>query len=274
MSIGPGQRAFARMPLHRVLHRDLARHREHAALARGVRNLRCRGTHERDERRGVDDRAAARIDHRRDSVLAAEPYTLEVYVHDPVPGRDFRLRDAPVVRGEDARVVVEHVQCAVRVDGEAHHGGGVVFVGHVGRDEGGVAARLRDRPDGGSARVLHCVDRDDARALAREQKRCGAPHAVARSGDERDLALQSRRHRRLRSPTRGSPVPILLTRLLRTAVCCRGSAARGTSSRPGAGHRPRGDRRDVRVDRPRVVPANGAEVALLRRDLGAANPGN
>ena len=68
---GPGHSAFARMPwraystaISRVID-------EHAALARGVRDLRGRRAHQRDERRDVDDRAAARLEHRRDPGPAA-----------------------------------------------------------------------------------------------------------------------------------------------------------------------------------------------------------
>ena len=97
-------------PAPRVLDRDLARHREHAALARRVGDLRGRRAHHRHEGRGVDDRAAARAQQRRDPVLAAEEDALQVHAHHLVEDVLGRV-DRRAVRGrEDAGVVEEHVQ--------------------------------------------------------------------------------------------------------------------------------------------------------------------
>ena len=70
--------------LARVLHAELARHRQHAALGRGVGDLRRRRSHHRDERRGVDDRALLRGHHVPQRGLAAEEHRLEVDVLHPV----------------------------------------------------------------------------------------------------------------------------------------------------------------------------------------------
>ena len=180
------------MPWRGVLDRDLPRHREHAALARGVRDLRGRRAHERDERRDVDDRTAARGEHRRDAVLAAEPHALEVHVHHGVPGRLGGLGGAAVVGGEDAGVVVEHVQAAERVDGGARPSPrpGPRRTRRRGRTPPrrppprSRRRQPRRRPSTRSAT-------DDARALGREQLGRDAAHALARAGDERDLAVES-----------------------------------------------------------------------------------
>ena len=67
------------------LHAELAAQREHAALRRGVRDLRRRGAQGRDERRGVDDRAPARGLHVRDHHAAAQVHRREVHVLHAAP---------------------------------------------------------------------------------------------------------------------------------------------------------------------------------------------
>ena len=59
VSTGPGQSALTRTPRRANSTPELARQREHAALRGGVGDLRHRRAHHGDERRRVDDRAAA-----------------------------------------------------------------------------------------------------------------------------------------------------------------------------------------------------------------------
>ena len=141
--IGPGHKELARMPCQRVLDRDLACHREHAPLARGVGDLRGGGAHDRDERRDVDDGAPTRREHRGDAGLAAEPHALEVDLHHAFPRRFGRVERAAVVRGKDAGVVVEDVQATEGVHRGLHHRGAVVGPGHVRADERGLAPAAR-----------------------------------------------------------------------------------------------------------------------------------
>ena len=186
---GVGSNALAR-----VLHRDLARHREHAAFARCVRDLCCRRTHERDERRNVDDAAAAGLEHRRYACLAAEPHAFEVHVHDGVPRALGRVEHATVIGRKDARVVVEDVKTAVLVDGGANHLRTVGRLRDVGTHVRRFAARRMHGRDRRLAGILGEIRHHDARALSSEQL-CGrAAHTAACARDERDLARQSIAH--------------------------------------------------------------------------------
>ena len=81
----PGAERVDADVLARVHDRQLARQRQHRALARRVGDLRRRGAQDRHEGRGVDDRAAARAPERGDAVLAAEEHPLGVDVHRQVP---------------------------------------------------------------------------------------------------------------------------------------------------------------------------------------------
>src|ERR671926_532537 len=65
---------------------QLAREGEHPALRRRVGDLRRRRAEHRDERRGVDHRAAACLEQVRDAVLAAQEHALEVDVLHALPG--------------------------------------------------------------------------------------------------------------------------------------------------------------------------------------------
>ena len=107
-----------------VDHGDLAGHRQHRALRRGVRDLRRRRTHVRDERCDVDDRSAARL--LADSCIAGiaylhpsrTPSTLMSIVCWYVSTR--RRHRVVVVAQHHAGVVVEHVQTAERLDRVLH----------------------------------------------------------------------------------------------------------------------------------------------------------
>ena len=102
---------------------------------------------ERDEARDVHDRSAAGREHRGDAGAAAEPHALEVDLHHALPRGLRRVEHAAVVVGEDAGVVVEHVQRTERVDRGAHHRVAVLGAGDVGAHERGVTAGRADRID-------------------------------------------------------------------------------------------------------------------------------
>ena len=94
------------------LHAELAAHREHATLRRGVGDLRRRRTHHGHERRDVDDRAAALALHVRETCLAAQVHRREVHVLHPAPHLEAGGEDRVVVGRRDARVVERHVDRA------------------------------------------------------------------------------------------------------------------------------------------------------------------
>ena len=87
-------------------------------------------------------------------------------------------------------------------DGGADHLGHLGLVGDVSRHERGVATAHADRPDGRAARGLVGVDDHDARALRGEQHGRFPAHAVAATGDERDLAVEPPH---APQPTAGNP---------------------------------------------------------------------
>ena len=74
-------------PLAGVDHGDLAGHRQHRPLRRGVGDLRRRRAEVGHERGDVDDAAAARVEHRRDAVAAAPGDAGDVDVEDRRPRR-------------------------------------------------------------------------------------------------------------------------------------------------------------------------------------------
>ena len=97
------------------LHAELAGHREHAALGRGVGDLRGRRAHHRDERRGVDDRAALLLEHVGQRGLAAQVDAGQVDLLHPPPGLEVGVEDRVVVGRADAGVVEGDVDRAVGV---------------------------------------------------------------------------------------------------------------------------------------------------------------
>ena len=103
--------------LPRVLHAELARHRQHAALGGGVGDLRRRRAHHRDERRGVDDRALLRGHHVPQRGPAAQVHRLEVDVLHPLPGVAARWSRSSRRRAGDAGVVERDVDRAVGLGG-------------------------------------------------------------------------------------------------------------------------------------------------------------
>ena len=135
-------------PLRPELDRQAPRQRQDRALRRSVGVLRHAAADQRDEARDVDDRPAARLDHRRDRELAAEEDAADVDGHHRIPGRDVGVDDRVVGLGHDAGVVVQAVEPAVGRDGMVDHRLRVGFAGDVGLDEGGLAAGGAHHVDG------------------------------------------------------------------------------------------------------------------------------
>ena len=138
--------------------RDVARERDDAGLRRAVRRERLAAV-ERGRRRGVDDRAATALQHRGDREPAAEHRAGEVHREDAVPRGEIHRRDVLIeaVLVERGRVVVQHVEAAVRGDRVGDHRLDCCRVGDV--DDLG-RARSRRSP------------RSRARRRPRHRRRC------------------------------------------------------------------------------------------------------
>ena len=115
MLTGPGHSALTRMPSRANCTPSSRRHREHAALGRGVGDLRGRGAHDGDEARGVDDRARLLLEHVRQGGLAAQVDGGEVDLLHPAPRVEVGVEDRVVVGRADPGVVERDVDRAVGV---------------------------------------------------------------------------------------------------------------------------------------------------------------
>ena len=167
------------------LHAEFAGQRQHAALGRGVGDLRGSRTHHRDERGGVHDGPATLHPHVADRFLAAQVDRGQVDLLDPAPGVQAGVQDRVVVGRGDPGVVERHVHRSegdvCRAEGRGH----VIRRRHVGVHE--QAARLRRGLLPG--RVVD-VDRDHVRAVRREPPRGGQPDPAAGPGDDDGPALE------------------------------------------------------------------------------------
>ena len=148
-------------------------------------------------RGGVDDRAAAAVDHARHDVLHAQPHALEVD-RDHAVEQLLRVLRERMHRALDARVVEEHVDAAEVLRRALDVALDLVGVPHVGLEGQYLGAGLahRGRRHDESDRVE--VDEHDARALAGESQRGRASDSTRAAGDQCRLALESPVHRVLR----------------------------------------------------------------------------
>ena len=117
------------------LHAELAGHRQHAALGGGVGDLRGRRAHHRDERRGVDDRPLALLEHVGQRGLAAQVDAGQVDLLHPPPGVEVGVEDRVVLRRGDAGVVEGDVDRAVGVLAPSEQRVDLLLVGDVDVDE-------------------------------------------------------------------------------------------------------------------------------------------
>ena len=202
---GRARRRHAVRPHAVALHLERECDREHRdpALRGGVVRLPDVPL-ETHERAGADDR---RVHRAVDLLGAVAPVRArvptrrvvpsEVDLDDRVPVVLVHVEDHPVA--QDARVVHEHVEAAEGVDRLLHHVARAVEIGDVVEVGDGLAATRPDdlgnflgRPAVGAfaasraAEVVH----DDARARGGEVQGVAAAHAVARPGDDGDLAVQ------------------------------------------------------------------------------------
>ena len=168
------------------LHAELARHRQHAALGGRVGDLRGGRTHHRDERRGVDDRPPALLDHDRQHGLAAQVDAGEVDLLHLAPRLEVGVEDRVVLRRRDAGVVEGDVDGAEGLLGRGEQPVDVLLARHVGVDVG-EAELLGQRL---APRVVEVADHDGG-VLLEEATDRRQPDAGDTSGHDGDLAVQS-----------------------------------------------------------------------------------
>src|ERR1019366_1234959 len=128
---------------------------------------------------GVDDHAAALLDHLRDRILAAEEYALQTHVHDPVPF--FLARVHHVFGHEDAGVIEQDVEPAERAYRFIDHPHGCGADAHVNRHRPRDAAGLLDLSRGIARRFGAYVGDHQLRALLRKPNRAGAADSRTRA---------------------------------------------------------------------------------------------
>lgn len=112
--------------------RQLARQRQHGALAGRVRELRRRAADERDDARRVDDAGVglAVPPHAQHGVLAPEPHALDVDRVCQVPDGLGRVDGVGVRCVHDAGIIEHDVNAAPAVD-VCHGCRDLRFLGHV-----------------------------------------------------------------------------------------------------------------------------------------------
>jgi hypothetical protein len=177
-------------PAAGVLDGDFAGHGEDGALRRGVGGLRRRRPQPRDERRDVDDRAAARGGHRRNAEFAPERHAFHVDRERPVPHAFVGRVHRAVVAQHDAGVVVQDVEASEPVDRRPNHLGGVALSRDVGVDEQRLAALPVDPLDDLVSGIVVHIGQGHPGALGREQGGGDTAHPTAAAGDQRDLAVE------------------------------------------------------------------------------------
>ena len=171
--------------LSRELHPQLARHRQHPALACAVGDLRGGGPHHGDERRRVDDRALALFEHVRQGGLAAQVDRGEVDLLHSAPGVELGVEDGVVVGWADAGVVEGDIDRPELVLGGHEQGVDVSLAHDVAAYEASSDLVGDPRP----VRLVEVAD-DDLGPLLRKPSNGGQADARAPSGDHRDLALE------------------------------------------------------------------------------------
>ena len=167
-----------------AIHRHRLGELPHRALAGAIGRQRRRAEEGR-QRRGVDDRAAARLLHRRHAVLAAEEHALDVDRQHALPLLDRLGLEG---RGEgpgDAGVVDQPVELALARHQVVDDALPVGFLGGVVLLEAGIAADLLHGLE--PARLVD-VGHHHCRAFGRQQLRGGAADARPRPRHQHDLA--------------------------------------------------------------------------------------
>ena len=132
-----------------------------------------------DGRGGVNDRAAALVEHDRYLLLHAQPDALEIDVDDPVPVLLADLMGRRLSRF-DAGVVVGHVKPPVCGQRLADHVGYVACLGDVDLHKGGVASAVANDLHRFAAGPFVNVGYDHLGARSSKGQSCGAADACRR----------------------------------------------------------------------------------------------
>jgi hypothetical protein len=122
---------------------------------------------------------------------AHQEYAAHVDLHDLV--EELRLGFDDIAYTRNPRVVEEHVDAPIPVDGSLCQRHGVAFIGDIATIGSRLSARLLDRshrPPGG---LLVDVGCNYSRALTGEQLRAGSTVSGAGARDQADLAVKSSR---------------------------------------------------------------------------------
>jgi hypothetical protein len=138
-------------------------------------------------RRGVDDRAAAVVEHVADLVLHAQEHAGHVNRNAALPLID-RVISKRRLTGLEAGIVERRVQAAEGVDRGLDHRLDLGFAADVGPLEHGLAARRLDFLDQIGARGLVEVGDHHARATLGAEQRGRLAHAAGAAGDKHDLS--------------------------------------------------------------------------------------
>ena len=206
---------------------------EDSALRRRVGVGRAAASLEHPDRRHVDDRAAASLDHVGDGEAAAEVRALEVDADGALPhvlGQGGRwavgLAEARVTTGEqpDAGVVVEHVDPTEGIHTGLDEALDLVGVRDIGLVEERSAAGTVDLLGHGPAVVSLHIRHHDCGAFRCEQAGGGGALTTTRPGDDGDLAVEP--------PHQPSPLAISARITPNSAVTSRVSAGVSRGQEP------------------------------------------
>ena len=162
---------------------QFTRHRKYRALAGRVGKLRRRGTQQRDERGGVNDRPTAGPAQRRNAILATEKDALYVYGKGQIPNGLGRIHRVIIVGMRDTGVVEDHRQLAVFRLRLGHHPCAIGGLRNIGLH--GMNARNRGH------RIAMQIHRNDGGTLRQEQQRGLFSYPAAGPGDQGNLIFES-----------------------------------------------------------------------------------
>lgn len=114
---------------------QFASQRQNSTLASSVRKLRSRGTEESNKRSGVDDATLGLLvaAHAENSVLAAEPNTLDVNALSQIPDLLGGIDSIGVIGMHDACIVKDNVNTTPAILG-LDHGLHVSLLGDIAAD--------------------------------------------------------------------------------------------------------------------------------------------
>ena len=142
------------------------------------------------DRRGRDDRSAARLAHLGDRILHAEVRRAKQHCDGAVPVRRFNFLDRPD-GARDAGVVEHDIEAAEFLDRARDRRLDIRLAGHVGALKYGASARRGAFCHRGFPALRVQIGKDHARAFLREAERCRPPHPARGPCYHCNLSLDS-----------------------------------------------------------------------------------